>query len=154
MIFCSRKRNGWCWKSSTRMFSTLWQCQIIWNIYVSFTTIILYSLRSIQFMKRFVFSKKIWFLKNSTRVVKYESWVVKLNPAWLSRFWWKFNYSAPDPHKLFTLVKTYQIHFHSSICRKYKENKWRFSFGHFFRNRTIISKPLNDGLSSEQNMTN
>ena len=104
--------------------------------------------------EKICFLQKIWFLKNSTRVVKYESWVVKLNPAWLSRFWWKFNYSAPDPHKLFTLVKTYQIHFHSSICRKYKENKWRFSFGHFFRNRTIISKPLNDGLSSEQNMTN
>ena len=105
MIFCSIKRNGWCWKSSTRMLSTLWQCQIIWNICKFYHHNLVFSL-FYTIHEKICFLQKIWFLKNSTRVVKYESWVVKLNPAWLSRFWWKINYSAPDPHKLFTLVKT------------------------------------------------
>ena len=30
---------------------------------------------------KYVFSAKIWFLKFSTRIVKYEPGVIKLNPA-------------------------------------------------------------------------
>ena len=51
---------------------------------------------------------------------------------------------------MFTLVKTFQIYSHSRTCWKYKKNKCRFSYGPFFSDRTIISKPLGDSLSSEQ----
>ena len=51
---------------------------------------------------------------------------------------------------MFTLVKTFQIHSHSRTCWKYKKNKCRFSYGRFFSDRTIISKPLDYSLSSEQ----
>ena len=53
--------------------------------------------------------------------------------------------------EIFTLVKTFQIHSHSRTCWKYKKNKCRFSYGpFFFSDRTTISMPLDDGLSSEQ----
>ena len=61
--------------------------------------------------------------------------------------------SLPDPQnepEMFALVKTFQIHSHSRTCWKYKKNKCRFSYGRFFSDRTIISKPLDDSLSSEQ----
>ena len=74
------ERNGWLWKSSIRMFSKLWQCQTVWYLFASFKTIILCSLHSMRFMK-YVFSAKIWFVKTSTRVVKYELEVIKSNPA-------------------------------------------------------------------------
>ena len=41
----------------------------------------------------------------------------------------------PDPNNepsLFELIKTYQIHRHSKICRKYRNEKCRFCFGKFF----------------------
>ena len=72
----------WCPKSSIRMFSKLWQYQII-DTYLQVTylkTIILCSVSSIWFVK-YVFFAKIWFLKTSTRIVKYESRVVKANPV-------------------------------------------------------------------------
>ena len=61
--------------------------------------------------------------------------------------------SLPDPQnepEMFVLVKTFQIHSHSRTCWKYKKNKCRFSYGHFFSDRTMISRPLDDSLSSEQ----
>ena len=45
-----------------------------------FNTIILCSFHSIWFVK-YVFSAKIWFVKTSTKIVKYESQVVKSNLA-------------------------------------------------------------------------
>ena len=45
-----------------------------------FTTIILCSVHSIWFLK-YIFSAKIWFVKTSTRIVIYESRVVKSNPV-------------------------------------------------------------------------
>ena len=43
-----------------------------------------------------------------------------------------------DPH-LYQLVKIFQIHCHSKTCRKYKNCKYRFKFGRFFANKTIIA---------------
>ena len=43
---------------------------------------------------------------------------------------------------MFTLAKTFQIHFLSRTCWTYKKNKCRFSYGCFFSDRTIISKPI------------
>ena len=77
--FCLRKKRMIV-KSSIRMFSKLWQCQTVWYLFASFKTIILCSLHSMRFMK-YVFSAKIWFVKTSTRVVKYELEVIKSNPA-------------------------------------------------------------------------
>ena len=60
--------------------------------------------------------------------------------------------SLPDPQnqpELFTLVKTFHIHSHSRNCWKYKKNKCRFSNGCFFSHKAIITKPLDDGISSE-----
>ena len=39
-------------------------------------TIILFTVHSIRFVK-YVFSAKIWFMKTSTRIMKYESRVIK-----------------------------------------------------------------------------
>ena len=44
-----------------------------------FNTIILCSVHSIQFVK-YVFSAEIWSMKILTRIMKYKSRVIKLNP--------------------------------------------------------------------------
>ena len=54
---------------------------------------------------------------------------------------------APELHEL---VKTYQKHSHSKTCRKYKNVKCRFNFGHFFTNKTIVAEPLSDDLNPEK----
>ena len=58
----------------------LCQCRIIWYQLPGFKTIIVCSVHSIRFVKYVSFAK-IWFMKTSTRIVKYESRVVKSNPA-------------------------------------------------------------------------
>ena len=63
--------------------------------------------------------------------------------------------SANLPHpveqpELFELVKSYQIHSHSRSCWKYKKNKCRFSYGRFFTDRAIISKPLNFDIPQKE----
>ena len=60
------------------MLLKLSQCRIIWYLLAGFKTIILCSVHSIRFVK-YVFFAKIWFVKTSTGIVKYESRVVKLN---------------------------------------------------------------------------
>ena len=60
----------------------------------------------------------------------------------------------PDPESepgLFELVKLFKIHCHSRTCWKYiyKKNKSKFSYGRFFPERTIISKPLDPSLDPE-----
>ena len=61
------------------MFLKLSQCWIIWYLLVGFKTIILCSHHAMRFLK-YVFFAKIWFVKPSTRIVKYESQVIKLIP--------------------------------------------------------------------------
>ena len=56
---------------------------------------------------------------------------------------------SQDP-ELYELVKTYQKHSHSKTCRKYKNIKCRFNFGHFFTNKTIVDEPLSDDLNPEE----
>ena len=70
-----------------RMFLKLWHCQIVWYLFAGFKTIILCSVPSIWFVI-YVFSGKICYMKTSTRVVKYESRVVKSNPG--SKSWTHF----------------------------------------------------------------
>ena len=60
---------------SIRIFLKLWHCRIIWYLLVGFKTIILCSVHSIRFVKMCFFLLK--YVKTSTRVVKYESRVVK-----------------------------------------------------------------------------
>ena len=58
----------------------------------------------------------------------------------------------PDQNKdpeLHEIVKTYQKHSHSKTCRKYKNMKCRFNFGHFFTNKTIVAEPLCDDLDPD-----
>ena len=47
------------------------RCQIICYLFAGFKTIILCSVHSIQFVKC-IFSAKIWLVKISTKIVKYE----------------------------------------------------------------------------------
>ena len=76
-------------------FLNLCYCQIIWYLIVGFKTIILCSVHSLWFVK-YMFSAKIWFMKTSTRIVKYKSQVIKSNPAYNrniykqrhSSIWW------------------------------------------------------------------
>ena len=53
-----------------------------------------------------------------------------------------------DP-ETFQLVTTYQVHSHSRSCRKYKTEKYRYHFGKFFTENTIIATPLPSDLSDE-----
>ena len=50
--------------------------------------------------------------------------------------------SQDDDPEFYKLVKTYQIHSHSKTCRKVKNKNYRFNFGKFFSNHTIIAKPI------------
>ena len=68
------QRNGWWWKSWIKS-----DCRIIWYLFAGLKPIILYSVHSILFVK-YLFSSEIWFVKTSTRIVKYESRVVKSSP--------------------------------------------------------------------------
>ena len=84
------------------MLVKLWRCRIIWFLFVSFKIIILCSIvcrlifhsllvklfHSLWFAKYLIFAK-IWFVKTSIRIVKYESQVAKSNPGkvfWESDF--------------------------------------------------------------------
>jgi hypothetical protein len=53
-----------------------------------------------------------------------------------------------DP-QLYDLVKTYQTHNHSKTCRKYKNVAFRFNFGQFFTNGTIVAEPLAEDMDEE-----
>ena len=53
----------------------------------------------------------------------------------------------PENTGLYNLVKTYQTHYHSKSCRKYKNIACRYSFGKFFCDETIVSVPLSDDYS-------
>ena len=53
-----------------------------------------------------------------------------------------------DP-ETFQLVTTYQVHSHSRSCRKYKTGKYRYHFGKFFTENTIIATLLPSDLSDE-----
>ena len=65
--------NGNCWW----VFLKLCHCQIIWYLFAGFKAMILCSVHS---MIREMFSAKLWFVKTSTRIVKYESRVTISNP--------------------------------------------------------------------------
>ena len=56
---------------------------------------------------------------------------------------------SQDP-ELHEFVKTYEKHSHSKTCRKYKNIKCRFNFGHFFTNKTIVAETLSDDLNPEK----
>ena len=53
-----------------------------------------------------------------------------------------------DP-ELVHLVKTYQVHAHSRTCRKYK-NEYRFLYGRYFTEKTIIAKPLDSKFNDNE----
>ena len=78
------KEMEWCRKPSIRMFSKLSQYGITWFLFAGYLVKdqILCSVYSIWFMK-YVFFAKIWFVKTSIKIVKYESRVVKSNPDFL-----------------------------------------------------------------------
>ena len=61
--------------------------------------------------------------------------------------------SLPDSEQepeLFELGKTYQLHRHSKTCRKYKTKPFRFNFGRFFCDETIIAEQLRQSMSREE----
>ena len=62
----------------------LCQYRIIWYLLPGFKTIIVCSVNSIRLVKCVSFAE-IWFVKTSTRIVKYEPLVIKLNPDDLSQ---------------------------------------------------------------------
>ena len=51
-------------------------------------------------------------------------------------------------------MKAYEINTSSRRCRKYKKKECRFNYGNFFSARTILAKPLPQGLDLlEKNQT-
>ena len=55
----------------------------------------------------------------------------------------------PELHKL---VTTYQIHFHSKSCQKYKNQSCRYYFCRFVTNRTIIAVHLSKDMPVEEKL--
>ena len=47
---------------------------------------------------------------------------------------------------VYKLVRTYQVHSHSRLCRKYKNVECRDNFGNSYTDRTVISETLPDDL--------
>ena len=82
------------------MFSKLGYYRIMWYLFIGFK-IILCSVYSVWFVK-YVFSVKIWFVKTSAGIVKYESQVIKSNPvlAIAAHIWW-----APGLFQQFVLFR-------------------------------------------------
>ena len=64
---------------SIRMFLKLWHCQIIWYLFAGLKTMILCFFTLYDSWN--VFPTKLWFLKTSTRIMKYDSRIMKLNPG-------------------------------------------------------------------------
>ena len=54
-----------------------------------------------------------------------------------------------DP-ELFELVKTCQVHTHSTTSWKYNKNECRFSYGRHFTGKTITGKPLDSKFNNEE----
>ena len=131
--------------SSKRILLKLWHRQIIWYLFANFKTIILCSVCSIRFVK-YVLSTKIWFVKTSTRILKYESRVIKSNsdhvvhkwPLWLNG--WVFIYELSGCEfqsccshlnfRFHTCLEqgvpwhsgNYRIWIHSGTCRWHDKN--------------------------------
>ena len=59
------KEMEWCQKSSIRMFSKLWQYQIVWYLFAGFKTIILCSV-------------PLYDLSNTCFLLRYDSWKLQL----------------------------------------------------------------------------
>ena len=70
-------KNWWCWKSSIWIVLKSCYCQTSWYLFAGFKTMILNSVHPKT--KLCLFSVKIWFVKTSIRIAKYESQVVDLN---------------------------------------------------------------------------
>ena len=88
-------------------------------------TIILCSVYSIWFVK-YMFSAKIWSMKTSTRIVKYESWVVKSNT---------------DVLVIFETNDLKEVHFFISIIRvqcKFQNKIIPKSFKIKFQNEELV----------------
>ena len=63
---------------SIKMFLKWWHFLSIWYLFICFKTIILRFVHSLWFVK-YIFFTKTWSMKTSTRIVKYESGVLKSN---------------------------------------------------------------------------
>ena len=50
------------------------------------------------------------------------------------------------------LVKLYQLHRHSKVCKKYKNEVCRFKFRKFFTKETLVAEPLLDSMTEEMNV--
>ena len=119
-----------------RMLLKLGQSRIIWYLFASFMTVILCSFHLIWFVK-YVFFAKIMFVKTSTIIVKYESWVIKSKPTLLNPFEWNIiNYNTRWAFS-FTL---YWFIFEISrfLCKMHKfQNLW-----HHHRHCSIMEVTL------------
>ena len=72
----AQQRNRWCWKSAIRMFLEMGRSEIIWYLQVLKP----YSCDLFTVYDSWDrFSAKIWFVKTSTWIVKYDSRFVKSN---------------------------------------------------------------------------
>ena len=126
-----------------KMLLELWHYRIIWYLFEGFKTVIVCSVHSVRFMK-FVFCAKIWFVKTSTRIVKYESHVATSNPgflhnsqggcwnstyAWTSERYLYFVWEWQDERKVWTriiifafLPLTFRNDFHTMTSAREEEN--------------------------------
>ena len=68
---------------------------------------------------------------------------------WVNSIIWTDMLDLVSEAKLFKLVRTFQVHQHSKICRKYRNNKCRLHFGKFFTSSTIIAELLSNIISGE-----
>ena len=78
--FCSIEK--WMIEIVDKIVFSMWHCRVIWYLFVSFKTI-LCSVHSIWFLSIWIFCWNV-ICENLTRIVKYESQVVKLHPKFLT----------------------------------------------------------------------
>ena len=57
-----------------------------------------------------------------------------------------------ENQELHELVKLYQLHRHSKVCKKYKNEVCRFKFRKFFTKETLVAEPLLDSMTEEMNV--
>ena len=126
------------------MFLKLRYCGIIWYLFAGINTIILCSPHSL-WLKEYVFSAKIWFVKTLSRIVKHESGVVKSNPV-LSKISIDSTFYSSKTQKIKILKRHIFLSFWVIFCTftpspttwkikilKNWKNKWRyyhFTHGH------------------------
>ena len=119
-----------------------------------------FAARDFQYRVEAFFTEKIKYYAirvefqfHGSSQIHYFLWI--LNPVKLSKETIKEHVAILDQtihsdqtvdKDVYDLVKLYQTHQHSKSCRKYKSKPFRYNFGRFFTDRTIVAVLLDQSV--------